>query len=372
MVGPGSHQLDIKTVAPKQEEESEVVNIEPEVAVLCAVIILVFGMFISGPMKKVDVDVIVLSRKLESPDANSKDSRNFEYEFGYGNPASPTGIGKMSGLDEHLAPNSVVRVRTRSVVSMPDGSYSWHKPELLGMDRSDQSPLLAPDTDLDLDKLWYASGSIKADRGQSIQSAARSKYLATFGGLVLPFIILEIILGIYSYFYDYPRIPPLFGEALILNTAILVCGIILPIAVIGYIGRAKKTVERSKSARLTLRQWVILPPGSKYAQAPNTSRRVDFCAGCGSQVQQTASSCHNCQRSFSSSIEITPAEGEKLLARTESPKTEQVQKPQARQALPPAQPGVQTRAVQQNDGTQQAAPPAQSAPSTTQQDKAKT
>lgn len=350
MVGPGSHQLDIKSVAPETVVDKEVVNIEPEIAILCGVIILVFGIYITGPLKKVDVDVMVLSRTLASSANPSKDPRNYVYEFGYGDPGKPVKIGKLSDLDEHLVPNSVVRVRARAVVSHPDGNYSWYKPELLGLETLDKSPLLAPDDIPDLDTLWYASGSVKADKGQTLNSAVRTKYLKLFSGLVLPFIALEFLVGFYSYFYEYPIIPPFFDIALVINLVILCVGILLPLSAGSLSARAKKSVERSKSSKLTIRQWAILPPTSKHATSPGSSRRVDFCGSCHNQVASTSQSCSNCHRSFSSSIEITASEGEKLLARTRG---------QDQATVPAVQP-VPPLAAEPASGTASSASPASS------------
>ncbi|UCH89253.1 MAG: hypothetical protein JSV49_00985, partial [Thermoplasmata archaeon] len=374
MVGPGSHQLDIKTVAPKKAVETTEVNIEPAIALLSGIIILVVGLYLVGPQKKITVDAIVMSRRLGSGQsgaegaeqstgtANSSDvSRNprkYVYEFGYGKASSPISMGKMTDLDEHLAENSVVRVKVKGIIRTPEAKYMWYKPDLVSLDKLGDSPLLAPDSVKDLDRLWYASGRIQIDRGQSPQSGMYKRYLRNFAIFSLPFVIIEFFMAYNSYFYDYPTIPPYLDFTLFTNMVVLVVGLCGPVALIAIDNRTKKQVEILKKRQYTNRQWALLPPTSRYAGGSSSARRVDFCFKCHKLVTQTDPKCPHCQRDFISSIEITAPEAEKLLDKygTRTAAGVQSQIP----SLPPANSG-QISAASAPQAQPQSQPPQQSA-----------
>jgi hypothetical protein len=346
MVGPGSHQLDIKTVEESVEIDSSVINLEPEIAFISGIIILIVGLYLVGPKKKTGVDVIVISRRLP-PEHSAKSSGNnnpkdYVYEFGYGDPSAPIPIGRLDDIDERLAESSVVRVRVRGIVGAPDGNYRWYKPELVGLEKADESPLLAPDNVSDLDRLWYANGSIKMERGQKPSSAVNQRFMKNFAALILPFVLLEFIIGIYSYIYEVLIIPPFIGEALFVNVIILILGIIGPLIITGIGTRTKSQVEQLKRKHYTIRQWAIFQPESKDAGNIQKGRRVDICSNCKTRVPQTSLSCPSCERNFVSSIEITPQEAKKLLEKSPARGTFQVTSATSNgtdSAVPQAAPG---------------------------------
>jgi hypothetical protein len=309
--GTGAIWQDIRTTRAQKESASVTTNLTPGIALISGIAILGLGFYFTGPSRKLNVDVIVISSKV--PPGSGKGSKKPIYHFGYGSPSAPVQIGKMRNVDEHLAVNSVVRVKVRGILRTADGTYTWHKPELLGLDKIKEMPILAPDTETDLDKLWYASGSIKIERGQSPKSGYNRRYARNIGLLALPFAFILFFMAFYSFFYDYPEIPPYIGEGLLFTIILLALGITGPIGTAASGRRAKVRVEKQKKGNFTVRKWAILTEGSQFADKSKEVNRVDFCASCKSLVQQNVNVCPSCQRNLVSSIEITAAEAEKYL-----------------------------------------------------------
>lgn len=316
MVGGGSHQLDIKTAAPSVEAQTDIANIEPEIAVISGIVILLIGLYLMGPNKKVRIDVIVISRKIDparSGGTGGHGLKNTYYELGYGDAADPIKIGRLRNVEEHLAENAVVRVKVNGIVRLPDGTYKWYKPELIGLEKPGHMPLLAPDSVPDVDKLWYASGSVKIESGQSIKNGIIKRYLKNIAGLTIPFVALEFFMGFYSFFNTTPTVPPWLGEALIINLVLIVMGIIGPAVSATRSSGAKRMVEINKKDNFTIRQWAVVSQAIPGSQQTSGQGRLNFCSSCQSQVLETASRCQSCGRTFVSSIEITPAEAQKLM-----------------------------------------------------------
>jgi hypothetical protein len=127
-------------------------------------------------------------------------------------------------------------------MKMPDGSYEWYDPKPMDMSRlsKDQMPS-EPDTEEMVNNKWFQGGSVSPNKGQSMKSASQRYTHRLFTAFVYPFLVLELIFGVGSFWYESLHFPPSIA-VLLINILILIFAMIF---MIGWFSKSTK-VEKPK------------------------------------------------------------------------------------------------------------------------------
>jgi hypothetical protein len=203
-------------------------NLKPIIALIFIILILLFGFLFLATMNRQKLNVAVTGKKKVKLQTKQGLRETWEYACSYGEKDDLTELGKFND-DNDYAESALIKVSVRKIVKDPDGVYQWYNPKAVDMSKMSQDELpKKPDLEEKIDKKWFQGGALKLEKGQSMQNASRAQTHRLFVGLVYPFLVLELIFGVGSIFYESLRFPPSIW-ILLINILILVFAMIFQI-----------------------------------------------------------------------------------------------------------------------------------------------
>lgn len=221
--GPGSVRRDIIALS---EELSPLPNLEPLLAIVFAIIIAILGTLFLTVLDKQKVNVVVIDKSDFGVHGKKGRTGVYGYTCGYGRPTKPTELGELFGTSINLNVDSFQNVSVKKILRAKNGEYHWYKPKII----FDQPPTQI-DSAYNIDTVWFAGGAVELEKGELPQHAVRMHTALRFVGMVLPFVVLELVLAGVSAFdlMEGLTIPPWLSLVFLLNVIFLVVGIVLPL-----------------------------------------------------------------------------------------------------------------------------------------------
>lgn len=220
--GPSEERRDVITLA---EEPDEPENYEPLISIIFAIIILITGILFLVVLSRQKVNVVIMEKKDYGVHRKSGKSGMYGYTCGYGHPKKPDVIGEIFGTPAKVVVDSKQTVSVQKIIRLKNGEYNWYKPKLIF-----RGPPNRIDSADEIDKLWFLNGGIELEKGESVQHAVRLNAIKRVGIYVLPFVILELMLGVISEFelVSSFTVPPWSGSTFLLTLTILIIGVLIP------------------------------------------------------------------------------------------------------------------------------------------------
>jgi hypothetical protein len=220
--GPSEERRDVITLAKAPDELD---NLEPLIAVIFSIIILVLGILFIGPLSNQKVNVVIMERKEYGIHRKSGQKGMYGYTCGYGHPKKPVVIGEIFGTSSKVDVDSKQTILVKKIIRLKNGDYNWYKPKIVF-----KGPPSRIDTVEEVDSFWFLGGGIELEKGESPQHAVRLNMIKQFLIFVLPFVILELLIGTISGFnlISWVKVPPWTGMVFISNLVILIIGVLVP------------------------------------------------------------------------------------------------------------------------------------------------
>jgi uncharacterized membrane protein len=203
-------------------------NLKPVIALIFIILILLFGYLFLGMMNRQKVNVVVTGKDRDKVQTKQGLVEKWKYTCSYGDEEDLKELGSFHD-DKEFAETSLLKISVRKVMKMPDGSYEWYDPKPVDMSKlsKEQMPT-EPDSEGIMDKKWFQGGSLSPRKGQTMKSASQRYTHRLFTPFVYPFIVLELIFGVGSFWYEPFQFPPSI-MILIINILILVVAMIFMI-----------------------------------------------------------------------------------------------------------------------------------------------
>lgn len=287
--GPGQINRDVITLKEKPDERT---NLEPFVAIMCAIVIGLIGTTFVIGLDKQKVNVLIMDKKKYRFAGKKVGWGMLEYTCGYGNLRRPKVIGGIFGTYMNVKVDTVQKVSVNKIIRSKDGRYMWYKPKLL----FHRNPAKLPsriDSTKDMDSLWFAGGGIKLETGEDPRHAVKLYRARRFATLVLPFMMVELFMAFTSW-YGLFSVYSWWSYIIRINIAIIVIGVIAQSWAYWRTAKVKRIdlplVEEFPEDRFELE----IMPMSRYKPVDKPITFVEqpsmVKTGGGGQVQPTAES----------------------------------------------------------------------------------
>lgn len=218
--GVGTYDVQTYKYAP--------MNLKPIIALIFIILILLFGFLFLAMMNRQKLNIVVTGKERDKVQTKQGFVEKWKYTCSYGEEDDLKEIGSFHD-DKDYAETSLLKISVRKVIKKPDGSYEWYDPRPMDMSKlsKDQMPS-EPDADEKMDKKWFQGGSLAPRKGQTMKSASQRYTHRLFTAFVYPFLVLELIFGLGSFWYEPFQFPPSI-VVLIINILILVFAMIFMI-----------------------------------------------------------------------------------------------------------------------------------------------
>jgi hypothetical protein len=220
--GPSDERRDVITLA---EEPDTLENLEPLIAAVFTIIILLLGILFMVVLPKHKINVVIMERKEYGLHRKRGKQGMFGYICGYGHPKKPIVIGEIFGASSKIDVDSKQTISVQKIIRLKNGEYNWYKPKIVF-----KEPPSRIDTAEEIDNFWFLGGKVELEKGESHRHAAQVNTAKRFCIFILPFIILELLLGTVSVFgwVKWVAVPPWLGLVFLMNLIILVIGVLVP------------------------------------------------------------------------------------------------------------------------------------------------
>jgi hypothetical protein len=221
---------------PVQTYKDIPMNLKPIIALVFIILILLFGFLFFVWLHRQKVNIVVSGKERDKVQTKQGFVEKWKYTCSYGTEEDLKEIGTFHD-DKDFEESSLLKISVRKVMKKPDGSYEWYDPRPVDMSKlsKDQMPS-EPDTEEMVDKKWFQGGSVTPNKGQSLKSASQRYTHRLFTAFVYPFLVLELIFGVGSFWYEPFQFPPSI-TVLIINILILVFAMIF---MIGWYSKSTK------------------------------------------------------------------------------------------------------------------------------------
>lgn len=227
--------------------------------------------------------------------------QSWKYACSYGEPDDLTEIAEFNDVKD-FPESSILMLSVRKLVKTPEGIYASYDPRPVDMSKLPQEKLPTEvDSEEKVDKKWFQGGALKLEKGESMEHASKKHAHLMFGAVVYPFLLLELIFGVGSFFYESLRFPP-FLIILIINIIIFV----VALAFQAFVFR-RATRKEKPSALVPPKEMPAVapePPGSQALSEEESAsldeilEEVKRCPKCGEPTPPDFVVCPKCGESL--------------------------------------------------------------------------